>query len=221
MSGWRAAGVGRRTDHLFMIGSACFALASVPGLAAAVPAAVVGVTYFVGSLFFTTAGYFQFVSSSNPDGPDPRSGVLRRAAWLPGRMDWWASVVQSAGTLWFNVNTFRALDAPYDVEAVDQQIWKPDFFGSIAFLVASALAIRVVNQRRSDGRRSHDEPWRSAWLNMLGSIFFMASALAAFVLPSTGDLVDASLANTGTLLGAICFFVAAQRDAARLRREAA
>ena len=52
--------------------------------------------------------------------------------------------------------------------------------------------------------------WWIATINMVGSIFFMASALAAFVLPDTGDLLDASLANTGTFLGALCFFWAAR-----------
>jgi hypothetical protein len=32
------------------------------------------------------------------------------------------------------------------------------------------------------------------------------AAIAAFTLPSTDDLLDASIANSGTLLGALCFF---------------
>jgi hypothetical protein len=38
-------------------------------------------------------------------------------------------------------------------------------------------------------------------------VFFMAAALAAFVLPSTGDAVEASLANSATLTGALCFLI--------------
>ena len=49
-----------------------------------------------------------------------------------------------------------------------------------------------------------------AALNLLGSVFFMASAIAAYVLPDTGDLLDASVANSGTFLGAVCFLVAAR-----------
>jgi threonine/homoserine/homoserine lactone efflux protein len=44
---------------------------------------------------------------------------------------------------------------------------------------------------------------------MLGSIFFMASALTSFVLPSTGDVISDSVALAGTLLGAVCFLVGA------------
>ena len=38
---------------LFMVGSACFVLGSVPAYANAVGGTVDGVTYFVGSIFFT------------------------------------------------------------------------------------------------------------------------------------------------------------------------
>ncbi|HZO66413.1 MAG TPA: hypothetical protein VFB74_15535 [Kribbellaceae bacterium] len=38
----------------------------------------------------------------------------------------------------------------------------------------------------------------------------MAAALAAFVLPSTGDALDASLANSATLAGALCFLIGAR-----------
>jgi hypothetical protein len=49
----------------------------------------------------------------------------------------------------------------------------------------------------------------------------MASAIASFVLPSTDTLLDLSLANAGTLLGAVCFLIGAAlmlpawRDAVR------
>jgi hypothetical protein len=48
-----------------------------------------------------------------------------------------------------------------------------------------------------------------AWINMAGSVFFMASALGSYVLPSTGDLIDVPLAVGGTLLGALCFLLGA------------
>ena len=44
---------------------------------------------------------------------------------------------------------------------------------------------------------------------MAGSVFFMVSALASYVVPSTGDLVDSEVAVAGTLLGAVCFLVGA------------
>jgi hypothetical protein len=43
---------------------------------------------------------------------------------------------------------------------------------------------------------------------MVGSIFFMASALASYVLPS-GELVSTRISVAGTLLGALCFLAGA------------
>ena len=85
-------------------------------------------------------------------------------------------------------------------------MWTPDYIGSVCFLVASLLAVRTLSRPPWHAGR----PWKVAGLNLLGSVFFMAAAIAAFVLPDTEDLLDASLANSGTFLGAICFLVAAR-----------
>ena len=44
---------------------------------------------------------------------------------------------------------------------------------------------------------------------MLGSILFMASALASYVLPQSDDVLSARVAVGGTLLGALCFLIGA------------
>ena len=44
---------------------------------------------------------------------------------------------------------------------------------------------------------------------MIGSIAFMAAAIGAFVIPRTSSAVDLTLADRGTFLGAVCFFVGA------------
>jgi hypothetical protein len=44
---------------------------------------------------------------------------------------------------------------------------------------------------------------------MIGSVLFMASALASFVLPSTGAVINDRIAVAGTLLGALCFLIGA------------
>ena len=53
--------------------------------------------------------------------------------------------------------------------------------------------------------RWNEIPWRIVWLNMVGSIFFMISAIAAFVRPATDEVVSARIDNSGTFLGAVCF----------------
>ena len=95
-------------------------------------------------------------------------------------------------------------DAPCWYET-DLRVWTPDFIGSICFLIASWFAVEEVCKGRWRPRW-HDTAWRIVWVNMLGSVFFMASAVAAFVRPKTGDLVGATIANAGTFLGALCFF---------------
>jgi hypothetical protein len=211
--GWRPSDINWRTAMLFMVGSACFALGSVPGYASLLPTPVVGLTFFVGSLFFTSAGYSAFVQAINGPG-DPRSASGRRRllAVRPRSIDWWACVIQSAGTLWFNLNTFEAMKQGFDVHQQNLRIWTPDVIGSICFLVASELAIWAVCHKPVCICRD-DRDWWMATINMVGSIFFMLSAIAAFVLPSTSELLDASLANSGTFLGAVCFFWAARLQA--------
>jgi threonine/homoserine/homoserine lactone efflux protein len=44
---------------------------------------------------------------------------------------------------------------------------------------------------------------------MVGSIFFMASALASFILPSSGEVINIRVTIVGTLLGAVCFLIGA------------
>jgi hypothetical protein len=51
--------------------------------------------------------------------------------------------------------------------------------------------------------------WRIAWLNMIGSVAFMASAIGAYVLPTSGQAIDITLADKGTFVGAVCFFLGA------------
>ena len=86
-------------------------------------------------------------------------------------------------------------------------VWRPDFYGSILFLVSSTFAILALGRIRS--WRPREAAWWVAWLNMLGSIAFMASAIGAFVIPRTDSAVDLTIADRGTLVGAVCFFVGA------------
>ena len=81
-------------------------------------------------------------------------------------------------------------------------------FGSIAFLIASHLAWQFVCQRLWRVHPEDADWWVSA-LNYVGSIFFMLSAIAAFTLETTGEVLNLTIVNSGTFLGAVCFFVGA------------
>jgi hypothetical protein len=177
---------------LFAIGSACFTVASIPMLAAAVPHQVLGVVYVVGSVFFTSAAAVVLATT-------PRATAVA----------WWAAVIQLAGTLWFNVNTVESLADHLSTRQEILRVWTPDFIGSICFIVASVLAWWVVCRRPWCWRRA-DNDWLVAAWNLLGSLLFLVAAFAAFIRPDTGDALDASLANSATLLGAVCFLVGAR-----------
>ncbi len=199
---------------LFLIGSACFALGTIPAYVDAVGTQVDAVTFFVGSIFFTSASFCQLVQSQSPamtgvdsDGQHRRAPI-RLLAWDPHDRAWLSAATQFPGTLFFNVSTLVATVHNLTVAQTDRHVWRPDAFGSVLFLVSSAFAILALEHGFFDWR-PRSLPWWIAWLNMLGSVFFMLSAIASFVLPSSGGVINEPVANTGTFLGAVCFFVAA------------
>ena len=192
-----------------MVGSACFALGAVPGYVSLVGLGADGVTFFVGSIFFTSAAALQYLEAVNTaPGMAPERTGTRYVSWEPRRIDWLATSIQLVGTVFFNISTFRAMIDGFDAGPDDLLSWRPDALGSVCFLVASWLAFAEAGHRWISWR-PHDLGWVIAALNLAGSIFFGLSAIGAYVLPSTGELLDASLANSGTFLGAICFLVGA------------
>jgi hypothetical protein len=199
---------------LFMLGASCFALGTIPVYVHVVGANADAMTFFVGSIFFTSASYCQLVQAQSPGmtGVDARRQHTRIQAllwaWRPRDKNWLAAATQFPGTLFFNISTFAATVNNLTAAEADKHVWRPDIFGSTLFLVASAYAVSALGVGFCRPRL-RALPWWIAWLNMLGSVAFMASAIASFVLPSTDTLIDLSLANAGTFLGAMCFFVGA------------
>ena len=62
----KPVGLNSTVAWLFMIGSAGFVLGSVPAYIDAVGGTADSVTYFVGSLFFTSASFGQLVQAQSP-----------------------------------------------------------------------------------------------------------------------------------------------------------
>lgn len=189
----------RRESWGFAVGSTLFALGAAPLYASAVGARLDNTTYFVGSLFFTAAGFIQLRLSGRPV-PNSESHKIEK-------YDWWAALVQFIGTLLFNVSTGAALLIGLTVDESRHWVWRPDILGSVGFLVSSALAV-IATTETDKLWDPHARNWRSTWFNVLGSVAFGVSAVAASVAPS-GKLEDATVANMGTLVGAMCFLVAA------------
>ncbi len=195
-----------RITMLFIVGSALFALGSFPPYSQLVDGRVVGITFVIGSLFFTAAALSTAVRVIDED----RNDGTRTRWWSESRVARlrWAAVIQLAGTLLFNINTIDAMITTFDVEETNRLVWGPDFFGCVAFLVASHLYWWDTRRRReAGGTETHDSEWWSSLLNYVGSVFFMASALAAFTLTTTGEAINIAIVNSGTFAGALCFLV--------------
>jgi hypothetical protein len=197
---------------LFAVGSICFAVGALPAYIGAVSSRVDGLTFFVGSIFFTSASYLCFVEAASAPGaigPSPVHHLpFPLVAWRPRSIDWWATAIQLVGTVYFNVMTLLAMDEHWSASEEDRLVWRPDVIGSICFLVASYLAWAEVCH--SAGRlRLRDLSWWVVVLNLLGSVFFGISAIGAFVDPHTGDVTNLRWDNGGTIAGAVCFLIAA------------
>jgi hypothetical protein len=185
MNGWWAP---RRavwwTGVLFAIGSTCFLVAPFPGFAELVGSEVDAAVFFVGSIFFTSAALLQALHAET-------------------RADRWSSLVQLAGTIFFNVSTYRALRTGIDANEYDRLVWTPDALGSICFLVSGVIAYVAV------ARPPRRLLWWIGAVNLAGCVAFGISAVAGYVLPSTGSALDLAAANSWTSLGALCFLVGA------------
>ncbi len=190
----------RREAWGFAVGSLCFFVGALPWYADWVGVVGANVTFFVGSIFFTLAAFIQ-LSLSGRVAPHAKMNRADRA-------DWWAAAVQFAGTLLFNISTGAALAAAIARPDAVGIGWRPDAWGSIAFLVASSLAVVATKDRGKLWDRDA-RTWHGTGLNLLGSIFFGISAVGAYVIPDSGTLLNEIWANAGTALGAVCFFVAA------------
>ena len=209
-----AAPAGRRgesgrswwTAVLFIVGSALFGLGAVPFYSEAVGLRVCSLTFFVGSLFFTAAAFLQYRDAVDSLPAGSHRHTL--AVWAPRNLGWLACLIQLAGTLWFNWSTVNAVRTNLDAALADQRVWRPDSLGSIAFLIASGLALADAS-RSADPSQPKPRTWKIGIANMIGSIAFGVSAIAAYVVPASGDVWNAELSNLGTFAGAVCFLIGA------------
>jgi hypothetical protein len=181
----------------FALGSTCFLVGPFPGFVDLVGPGADAATFFAGSVLFTAGGALQtWLAASGR-----RSAGAARSAWR-------AAVVQSAGTLFFNVTTYQALHTSLTDPQYDRLVWRPDAFGSVCFLVSGVIAYRASPRRGlrpARGRRG----WWEPGVNLLGCVFFGLSAVAGYVVPSTGSMLDLAAANWNTALGAACFLACA------------
>lgn len=192
---------------LFVIGSACFAVGVLFSLDTTWSPTVGATTFFVGSIFFTSASTIQMRLGWRAG--EGGTSLTRLAALLSRHPAWVSSWIQWIGTLFFNVTTLAALIEVSGRQSVENQvIWRPDAVGSVLFLVSSAIALAPDVRRHRHGH-ARNRSWAISALNMVGSIFFGLSAIGAYVVPATDELLNATWSNGGTFLGAVCFLAGA------------
>jgi hypothetical protein len=180
----------------FALGSTCFLVGPFPGYLNLVGGSADAITFFVGSILFTLGGALQsWLAWPERDAPGG------------GKAAWWSALIQSAGTLFFNVTTYEAIHTAVTSPEYNRLVWRPDWRGSVCFLVSGAIAYRASPRRRWHGwlpERSGRGWWQPV-VNLLGCVFFGISAVAGYVLPSSGSILDLAAANWNTSLGAACF----------------
>lgn len=181
---------------LFAAGSVCFVVAPFPGYANLVGDAADAVTFFVGSVLFTAGGALQTAIAF------PERHAHGGAAQA------WAAAIQSAGTLFFNVTTYRALHTALASPEYDRLVWRPDSLGSICFLLSGLIAY-LASARHGWRPVRGGRGWWEPSVNLLGCVLFGIAAIAGFVVPSTGSVLAQAAANWNTALGAACFLACA------------
>ena len=181
----------------FAAGSTAFLIGPFPGYLGLVGPVGDAVTFFIGSLLFTVGGALQVGLA-----------VRRRQEAGAGRAAWWTATIQFAGTIFFNVTTFRALHTALTDPAYDRLVWRPDALGSFCFLVSGLIAYRASARRGLLPVRGPAGWWQPG-LNLLGCTFFGIAAVAGYVVPPTGSMLDLAAANWTTAAGAACFLACA------------
>ncbi|WP_207843420.1 hypothetical protein [Williamsia soli] len=190
----------------FAVGSSLFALGSAPGFAHWAGAPAANISFFVGSWFFTFAAFVQLQLCGSLHGPTTSIAGSVRVGREVHRSEWWSAMVQFAGTIAFNIST-GAVFIVHSVVDADRFSWRPDVYGSAAFLISSGLAVFATELYRR--RDEPDAPgWTATVLNTAGSIAFGFSAVAAYIDPETGKLVAPFVDQAGTFIGALCFLAA-------------
>ena len=190
--GWdRAIAIG------FAIGSLCFLIGPFPGFLSLVGTGADASVFFAGSIFFTLAA-----------GLELREATVRLGRFA-SNPSWWSAAIQFIGTILFNIDTFDALQEGLSTEEEDRLIFAPDLIGSACFLISGLLAYRVSTGPRLLHPARHNEEWKMSAVNLLGCVFFGVSAIASYVVPATGSILDLAASNWCTCLGALCFFIGA------------
>jgi hypothetical protein len=201
---------------IFAIGSVLFALASVlslvPEMAAnwSISSSAINAIFFAGSVPFTTAAYLQLFQAANagefPASRSKEEHRLKLAGWQPHEIGWLSCALQFVGTILFNFNTFDAMIPSLNWFQQDLVIWLPNIVGSILFLASGHLAF-IETCHSHWAWKPKSISWWVVFVNLLGCVGFMISAVFAIFLPGPPHAKAVTISILFTLLGAIGFLV--------------
>lgn len=214
---WKTESYNRHIGVFFAVGAALFATACILlffSISHPRFNNITNIVFFLGSIPFTIAASLQHVQSANssvtagPQESEAQPEKIRLIGWQPRSAGWWSTFSQWVGTIAFNISTFNQIAAPPGKLLDTLEIWAPNFEGSVLFLISGYLAyIEVSNTYWS--WRPKDLSWQIVFINLLGCIAFMISAVSpSAVKPITIDWL-LTYSNTYTLIGALCFFAGA------------
>ncbi len=195
----------------FLVGGSLFALGAAlaeSGVAARTTCWI----YLFGGVFFSTGGYATLLQVVNGPRAVDADGILAAGRWRwwarePRRLEWLSAAALFLGTLVFGVLLVDSFIEGLSGSAENRLVWSPDMIGCTLFVISGQMAIAEVCHRRWCWR-SRDLGWWIVMVNQLGSVLFLASAVASFARPVGGEVLSEAVANWGTLTGALCFAVA-------------
>jgi energy-converting hydrogenase Eha subunit A len=188
---------------LFTVGSLLFFLAPFPGFVQLFGSAAAGIAFFTGSVLFTVAALIQCVLT------------IRDAA--ARTIDWVSSAVLLAGTVFFDVNTFRALQTGLDHPEYNRLVWAPNLLGSICFVAWGYLAFVQVCGGFNPWPRHRTRAWTISAIFLVGCVAFGVSAIASRYVSATGSVADLAAANISIVFGALCFIAGGVMELAGIR----
>lgn len=202
--GWRPELLSWWIGVIFILGSICFVVGTVPP---AFPRVLdrlgiapfnYGLADFIGSVWFTIGSYLLLLEALNSDldaalqlkAREAEGRLLDRAplverqkirwfGWDSNRIDYFIALVQLTGAIIFNINCGMALVDAMGWMAEDVLVWTPSTIASCCFVTASYLSLLEV-AHRPWAWLWWDVSWQSAFFSLLGSMGFLISSLVGY-----------------------------------------
>jgi hypothetical protein len=187
----------------FILGSVLFCVGAILPFTSGLSTAVTNVVYLVGSSLYLVGALIQFIQGRRMKiNHRDDASAMRHLANKNSR----AAGIQAIGALLFQTSMTGALIRSLSIAEQERIIWVPDLFGALCFLVASSMFFTLrypIQHRQGNGRSARE----LAMMNIVGSAFFVISALGAYIVPLTDQSIYPQIANLGTFAGAVLFLL--------------